>query len=105
MLLLRSYERVEGGSQKFAGKQESNGIPIALSPDGTLMAYSAVADGQAGIFFRRSGLFEPTFVKGTEGGTSPFFSFDGKWLGFYAQGGFRRASVADAVGTLGARIE
>ena len=54
---------------------------IALSADGGL-AYVTVGP-DARIHVRRLDSVEPVPVSGTEGGTSPFFSPDGDWLGFW----------------------
>ncbi len=80
---------------------------VAVSPDGTLLAY--VADGPNGrrIHLRRLDSLESKPLPGTEGAQNPFFSPDGKWLGFVAErtikkiavdGGapFRVTSVADS---------
>ena len=68
---------------------------VAISPQGTHVAY--VANLQ--IYLRALNQFESTPVRGTEGppgpgfGRSPFFSPDGKWLGFWADGALKRVAV------------
>src|SRR5688500_8454426 len=67
---------------------------VALSPQGTHVAY--VANLQ--IYLRALNEFESTPVRGTEGlgpnfGRSPFFSPDGKWLGFWGEGALKRVAV------------
>ena len=54
----------------------------ALSPDGTMVVFSAVRDGRAQLFIRRLADAQVTPVDGTERGDTPFFSPDGHWLGF-----------------------
>ncbi len=56
---------------------------VALSSDGTRLVYSANDQ----LYLRAMDQMEATPVRGTEGGTSPFFSPDGEWIGFYAAGG------------------
>jgi Tol biopolymer transport system component len=58
---------------------------IAISPDGQEIIYSA-SDGPARRLYRRPiDQFEARPIPGTEGGVQPFFSPDGKWLGFFAR--------------------
>ncbi len=58
---------------------------IAISPDGREIVYSA-ASGTSRMLFRRPiDQFEPTAIAGSEGGVQPFFSPDGKWVGFFAR--------------------
>ncbi len=55
---------------------------IALSPDGTRLAYVSSRGGASQIYIRRMDSFEAEFLAGTEGAGYPFFSPDGQWLGF-----------------------
>src|SRR5262249_35438561 len=58
---------------------------IAISPDGREIVYSA-ASGTSKMLFRRAiDRFEPTPIAGSEGAVQPFFSPDGKWVGFFAR--------------------
>ena len=70
--------------------------PIALSEDGTRIAFSALRDGKALIFVRTMSEAAPRLVEGTEGGESPFFSLDGQWIGFFAAGKLRKVAVGGA---------
>ncbi len=61
--------------------------PIALSPDGSTLAYvAAVAGGARQLFVRALDSLESRPLAGTEGAASPFFSPDGHWLAFFADG-------------------
>ncbi|MDQ3244492.1 MAG: serine/threonine-protein kinase, partial [Gemmatimonadota bacterium] len=63
---------------------------VALSPDGrTLVIAGTSADGQR-LYRRPLDRLEATPLAGTEGGSSPFFSPDGAWIGFFADGGLRK---------------
>jgi eukaryotic-like serine/threonine-protein kinase len=55
---------------------------LAMSPDGRSVAFVATSGGKTQIYLRHSDRFDPVPVSGTEGGVDPFFSPDGKWLGF-----------------------
>jgi Tol biopolymer transport system component len=60
-----------------------NGM-LALSPDGRQLAFVASGDdGNDRIFLRALGALEPRAVAGTEGASFPFFSPDGRRLGFF----------------------
>jgi Tol biopolymer transport system component/tRNA A-37 threonylcarbamoyl transferase component Bud32 len=58
---------------------------VAISPDGTQLAYVAARGGVWQIYLRTLGRLEARPIPGTEGGESPFFSPDGHWLGFFAE--------------------
>jgi len=64
----------------------SGGIPFyapALSPDGTLLAFTAGANSQ--IHIRQLNEFDAKPLSGTENSGAPFFSPDGRWLAFHAR--------------------
>jgi serine/threonine-protein kinase len=66
---------------------------IALSPDGTQIAYVALRGGTSQVFVRSMGGLDPRAVSGTEGAFAPFFSRDGQWLGFFAQGKLKKVPI------------
>jgi serine/threonine-protein kinase len=66
---------------------------LALSSDGSLLAYVAIRDGVQQIHVRSMDSFETRALSGTEGGVSPFFSPDGQWLGFVSEGKLKKISV------------
>jgi serine/threonine-protein kinase len=59
---------------------------VAVSPSGRLVAYLGSRGPTFQLFLRSVDQFEGNPIAGTEGGTSPFFSPDGSWLGFVANG-------------------
>jgi len=68
---------------------------IAISHDGRRLAYSAI--GPAGtdlIWIRDLGRLDATPLLGTEGGYAPFWSPDGRSIGFFAGGSMKRISAA-----------
>jgi serine/threonine-protein kinase len=67
---------------------------MALSPDGRMLAYAAGRGEKSQLFLRRLDRFEATEVPGTAGAVSPFFSPDGQWVGFFAEGRLRKVSTA-----------
>jgi eukaryotic-like serine/threonine-protein kinase len=54
----------------------------ALSPDGQAVALAAGNGDSSRIYVRRLDELVPHPVPGSEGGTRPFFSADGRWIGF-----------------------
>jgi Tol biopolymer transport system component len=71
------------------------GTAIALSPDGTTVAFVAQkgTSGSPQIYVRRLSQLQPTLLSGTDDASSPFFSPDGQWLAFFAGGKLRKISV------------
>jgi serine/threonine-protein kinase len=58
------------------------GHNVAISPDGTRVAYTAIHEGRPMLLLRRFDQPSPVPVAGTENATQPFFSPDGRKLGF-----------------------
>ncbi len=67
---------------------------VALSPDGHRLVYVAVRSGVQQLFVRSMDSREGKPLPGTEGAMSPFFSPDGRWIGFFATGKLKKISVA-----------
>ncbi|MBZ5499970.1 MAG: protein kinase [Acidobacteriia bacterium] len=68
---------------------------LALSPDGTQLAYGAgFGRVNAHLYHRSLNELEFKPISGTEGGHSPFFSLDGKWIGFFTEGRLKKVPVA-----------
>jgi hypothetical protein len=78
--------------QQLAGLDLSPAV--ALSPDGTHLAYVARQGGTQQIYLRAMDSLEARPIPGTEGGLSPFFSPDGQWLGFFAGNKLKKVSVS-----------
>jgi Tol biopolymer transport system component len=68
-------------------------MPFALSPDGTQLAYVGAHNGKELLFVRTMTEAGPVPLSGTEGARSPFFSPDGKWIGFFAAGKVKKVAV------------
>jgi Protein kinase domain len=71
-----------------------NNAAVALSPGGTQLAYVGVKDSHQQLYFRSLDGVDSKAISGTEGATSPFFSPDGQWIGFFALGKLKKVSVA-----------
>jgi Tol biopolymer transport system component/predicted Ser/Thr protein kinase len=66
---------------------------LALSPDGTHIAYVALQTGTQQLYLRAMDSLESRPIPGTEGAFDPFFSPDGQWVGFFAGGKMKKVSV------------
>jgi serine/threonine-protein kinase len=63
---------------------------VAVSPDGRKIVIAASdKDGQR-LYHRSLDRLDATPLAGTERGTSPFFSWNGEWIGFFADGRLKR---------------
>jgi Tol biopolymer transport system component len=77
-----------------------NGPAVALSPDGTHLAYVVREGLTQQVYLRAIDSLEARPIPGTEGpvgGTSyaePFFSPDSQWLGFFVDGKLKKVSVS-----------
>jgi eukaryotic-like serine/threonine-protein kinase len=77
-------------SQRLAGLDYP---AVALSEDGTKLAYVALQGGVQQIYLRAMDSLEARPISGTEGAVNPFFSPDDQWLGFFAGGKLKKVSV------------
>jgi serine/threonine-protein kinase len=79
--------------QQLAGLD--NGPAVALSPDGTHLAYVArQGGGTQKLYLRAMDSLEAKPIPGTDGAVNPFFSPDGKWVGFFAGQKLKKISVS-----------
>jgi serine/threonine-protein kinase len=62
---------------------------VAVSPDATRLVYGA--NGQ--LYLHAMDQFASTPIAGTSGATSPFFSRDSQWVGFYQAGQLKKVSI------------
>src|SRR5579872_534754 len=57
---------------------------IAIAPSGRTVAFIGDRDGVTQLCLRRLGSLDAFAVPGTDGATSPFFSYDSRWVAFGA---------------------
>jgi len=68
---------------------------LAFSPDGAYIAYtSRSSGGTRQLFLRPLDRSEAVAIPGSEGATGPFFSADGQWIAFTADGKLKKAPLA-----------
>jgi eukaryotic-like serine/threonine-protein kinase len=95
--LLSQFSLALRRNQTLQAPLPTGGARIALSPDGRAMVYSGPADGGNRLWVRLFDQLDATPIAGTENGSSPFFSPDGKRVGFIKEGtSVRIASLAGA---------
>jgi eukaryotic-like serine/threonine-protein kinase len=75
----------------------------ALSPDGRSIVFVAVTDGIPRLWIRPLDSLNARELVDTEGARLPFWSADGRSLGFFASGDLRRIDVGGGAATVLAR--
>ena len=74
--------------------EQGPGQTMALSPDGSRLVFVALdRGGGTQLFLRALDSFEATAVPNTQGASAPFFSPDGRWVGFYANGALQKVAI------------
>jgi len=66
---------------------------IAISRDGTELVFTGTKDHVTELYIRSLDQPQARPIAGTENGISPFFSPDGKWIGFFAEGKLKKIPV------------
>jgi serine/threonine-protein kinase len=71
------------------------GDTVAISRDGSMIAFAAQTGGQSEdqLFVRKLDALTATPLAGTDKPMSPFFSPDGRWLGFFSEGKLKKIAV------------
>ena len=83
------------------------GHVVAISPDGKNVAFAGLTSSGASLYLRASDQLESHRLTGTDGAEGPFFSPDGRWIGFFVGPQLKKLSVdggavvpvADVAGT------
>ena len=67
------------------------GSSLAISRDGTLLAFVLLGeDGRTRLYVRPLESLDAIELEGTVGAYAPFFSPDGRWIGFWADGRLKK---------------
>src|SRR5262249_46986087 len=82
-----------GADVALAANIPTGNSALALSPDGSVLVFVGSKNGNAQIYVRRLGQLQASPLAGTSGAQSPFFSPDGQWIGFFADGKLKKISV------------
>jgi serine/threonine-protein kinase len=68
---------------------------VALSPDGRRLVYATANEaGETELHQRPLSQLEATPIPGSEGAAHPFFSPDGQWVGFFADGMLKKVPIS-----------
>jgi eukaryotic-like serine/threonine-protein kinase len=70
---------------------------LAISPEGKNLVYVAAQGATQQLFLRPLGELEAKPIAETEGAAAPFFSPDGRWVGFFAEGKLKKVSLNGGV--------
>ena len=66
---------------------------VAISPDGTKLVYAARLGGVVRLFLRPIDSLQAAPIPGTENASAPFFSPDGNWVAFFADGKLKKVPL------------
>ncbi len=70
-------------------------LPLAISPDGTMIAFCArTGEGPDMLWVRSLDKDDARAIPGTDGAEGPFFSPDGKSIGFFTRGHLKTVNTA-----------
>lgn len=72
---------------------------LAIAPDGSRLVWAGCGNDRCGIWIRPIDTLEATLLAGTAGAHAPFFSPDGRWLGFFADGKLKTLALAGGAPT------
>ena len=72
---------------------DSRAPALTLSPDGLTLAWSA-CDSICRLYVRAIDQLDAQALPGTDDASAPFFSPDGRWIGFYAAGKLQKVAIA-----------
>ncbi len=90
--------RVDLGADTVLGGSTLGATQMALSPDGTMLAFVAARDRLDQLYLRRFGELQAVpLVKGQV--SEPFFSPDGRWIGFFSLADRKLKKISVAGGT------
>jgi Tol biopolymer transport system component len=67
---------------------------VAIASDGSAVAYVGSRGGQSQLFVRPMNSLESTPIDGATNAIAPFFSPDGRWLAFFADGQLKKIPTA-----------
>jgi Tol biopolymer transport system component len=71
-----------------------NASPLDVSPDGRQIVYVSPDGSGTRLHARSMADLTPRALPGTEGARFPFFSPDGQWVGFFADGKLKKTPLA-----------
>ena len=97
----------ERGPVRFTIEPDSAALRFgapAVSPDGRTVVYAVTERDDARLYARQLEDVAARPLAGTEDGDLPFFSPDGRWVGFYSNGALRKVRLAGGPAEVVARM-
>ena len=79
---------------QWVGAARPTRTALALSPDGGTLVFGAIWGASPQLYARTMDQLTVAPISGTGGGSSPFFSPDGQWVGFFVDGELRKVPVS-----------
>jgi serine/threonine protein kinase len=76
--------------QRPAGELPRSSKSVAISPDGSTLAWTEKRNEQTTLYVRSLAESEPRAILRAESLITPFFSPDGEWVGFFSGGQLKR---------------
>jgi eukaryotic-like serine/threonine-protein kinase len=80
--------------ERWGGRNQPTRTSIVLSPDGRQLLFAGLRGNRQQLWLRPLDRGEATPLAGTEQAAAPFFSPDGRWVGFWSRGALWKAPVA-----------
>lgn len=71
----------------------TNMAPLAIAPGGQLVAFAGRHAGRTQLYINDFSTGQTKALDGTDDARSPFFSPDGRWIGFFAKGKLKKVTV------------
>ena len=78
----------------ISGTLRPSRTSLALSPDGRRIVFAGIADNIPRLYRRDLNRAEAVAMESTEGAIAPFYSPDGEWIGFVADGKLKKVAAA-----------
>jgi len=78
---------------RFVQAGDWTAASVAISPDGRNFVYTGLTGDTRQLYLRPLDRSEVVPIAGTTGALNPFFSADGKWIGFFADGKLKKVQI------------
>ncbi len=92
---VRFFVSPPGGLAGFGTTTSGTTAPVAVSPDGRRLAFVAMGpEGRYLLWIRSLDTLAGQALAGTEGASSPFWSPDSRFIGFFAGGKLKKIEVS-----------
>jgi eukaryotic-like serine/threonine-protein kinase len=87
-------ERLQAAPEdRYAGEGRPSRTTMTWSPDGHSIIFSAAEGDRQQLYIRTVDRLGATPLPGTQGGSMPFTSPDGRWVGFWSSGALKKIPI------------